>query len=665
MKSSESRLNPIEPALLYFDEKGQPFSKTFDDIYFSLVSGVKETEHVFLLGNDLENRFATVSSHFVITEVGFGSGLNFIATVDLWYKVKAKGTKLFYYAFEKHPLKKTDLIQIASLFPDLAKPFKTLIDNYPSLTPGWQHIHFSDVELRLWLGDAKEGLMSLKANDDDYFQNQYGMKCDAIYFDGFAPKKNPDLWAKDFFSLMAKFSKKETTFATFSSARVVKDALDDAGFCYQKVPGFARKREMLVGHYPKDNEAKRPKKIFHSKQKTPWYLSKKANRPIAKVAVIGGGLAGCHISYFLAKEGIEVSLYEKGQNLAAGSSGNPVGLLNLTLSPFTNAWFDNLLASYLFANQFYQQFELEKRSGLVKFISNEKEEKVLENLDAFLNAYPDIAKLYKKDKLKHLTGIESPYEKALFFPKGGEINPKVLCQSLIKNDFISKKVLCDISSLNYHDNAWQINHNHYDALVIACGDLSHQFKETSFLPLKSIPGEVTSLPSDEVLKNIQYPLCAQGYISTEANGRHTLGATYEVGQRQKHPANVENLQKLEKILGVQLNLNPSDLKSRVSNRASTPDYLPIVGQVPNVEDFKKDYVDFRKDAKAFIPKAGSYQPNLFVLTGFGSNGLTYAPLSAYILSCQMLNKPQPVSTNQIINLSPARFITRAIARGKL
>ena len=58
-------------------------STQFDDPYYSLDNGLAETHHVFLGGNNLPARFV---DGFRIAELGFGTGLNFIATLEQWRK---------------------------------------------------------------------------------------------------------------------------------------------------------------------------------------------------------------------------------------------------------------------------------------------------------------------------------------------------------------------------------------------------------------------------------------------------------------------------------------------------------------------------------------------------------------------------------------------------
>jgi tRNA U34 5-methylaminomethyl-2-thiouridine-forming methyltransferase MnmC len=64
-----------------------PFSTKFDDTYYSLDDGLAETEHVFLAGNDLPDRYC---DGFHIAELGFGTGLNLLVSLAAWRRSRAK-----------------------------------------------------------------------------------------------------------------------------------------------------------------------------------------------------------------------------------------------------------------------------------------------------------------------------------------------------------------------------------------------------------------------------------------------------------------------------------------------------------------------------------------------------------------------------------------------
>ena len=75
-------------AEIIWKDDALPVSARFDDPYFSTVNGLEETRHVFLSGNDLHSR---LRDGFHIAELGFGTGLNFLATLYLWRQSEQPG----------------------------------------------------------------------------------------------------------------------------------------------------------------------------------------------------------------------------------------------------------------------------------------------------------------------------------------------------------------------------------------------------------------------------------------------------------------------------------------------------------------------------------------------------------------------------------------------
>ena len=91
-----------------------PVSTRFDDPYFSLHDGLAETRHVFLAGNDLPARFA---DGFRVAELGFGTGLNLLATLIAWTEAGCPGT-LHYTSFEAFPLDAAQIDRALRAFPE-------------------------------------------------------------------------------------------------------------------------------------------------------------------------------------------------------------------------------------------------------------------------------------------------------------------------------------------------------------------------------------------------------------------------------------------------------------------------------------------------------------------------------------------------------------------
>jgi len=107
------------------------------------------------------------------------------------------------------------------------------------------------------------------------------------------------------------------------------------------------------------------------------------------------------------------------------------------------------------------------------------------------------------------------------------------------------------------------------------------------------------------------------------------------------------------------------LEGRASYRCTTKDYLPIVGPVPNVAEFKQQFGALRNDATACVESLGSYLPNLFIHCGLGSRGLSYAPLAAEILAAEISGEIPSLERELRLAMHPARFLIRDLKRRKI
>lgn len=222
-------------------DNNQPYSLDFNDVYFNSENGYAETQYVFIEKNDLIARFKALQQPvFTIAETGFGTGLNFLAIADCWLKYAPKTAKLNYLTIEKLPLSLADMQRSCQLWPQfsaISSEFLTYYKNitYPSNILSMAAGH---IDICLWLGDVKDVLTKI-----------IHLQVDAWLLDGFAPAKNADMWTDDVFKQIARLSKTNTTFATFTSAGIVRRGLQAAGFAVKKHQGFGKKREMLFGSF--------------------------------------------------------------------------------------------------------------------------------------------------------------------------------------------------------------------------------------------------------------------------------------------------------------------------------------------------------------------------------------------------------------------------------
>ncbi len=219
---------------------GQPYACEFQDVYFSTDNGLLETDYVFLQGNDLATRWLDINLEtFNIAETGFGTGLNFLCAAKSWLATAPQQAKLHFISVEKYPLSFQDIKTALNFWPQLNAVSEPFLAQYERLISDAQTISLYNnrVQLSLLIDDATKCFSRI--ND----------KFDAWFLDGFAPAKNPDMWQDALFQQMARLSKPNTTFATFSSAGDVRRGLINAGFEVSKRAGFGKKREMLTGQF--------------------------------------------------------------------------------------------------------------------------------------------------------------------------------------------------------------------------------------------------------------------------------------------------------------------------------------------------------------------------------------------------------------------------------
>src|ERR1700749_2756366 len=100
-------MSPDEPprlrdgSPLIWTEDGQPRSRLYDDVYFSAEDGLAEARAVFLAGCGLPGAWAG-RARFTVGELGFGTGLNIAALLDLWRRQRPPEGRLHVFTIEAH-----------------------------------------------------------------------------------------------------------------------------------------------------------------------------------------------------------------------------------------------------------------------------------------------------------------------------------------------------------------------------------------------------------------------------------------------------------------------------------------------------------------------------------------------------------------------------------
>jgi tRNA 5-methylaminomethyl-2-thiouridine biosynthesis bifunctional protein len=666
----------VKHAAIHFNLNGTPFAEQFDDLYFSDSLGLEETQHVFLQHNQLPQRWIDwPETQFVIAETGFGTGLNFLVTLALYAELQTQGRiadfKLHFLTVEKYPLKKSDLEQALTLYPQLSQYSQELLTQYPINVAGCHRLEFMQgkVSLDIWLGDVHEVLPQWSAGE-------LGV-VDSWYLDGFAPSKNPQMWTPDLFAQMARLAKQDCTFATFTAAGIVKRGLLEAGFSVEKQPGHGQKRHNLNGRLLSKSPMLWPKPYYN---RAPACVDNSSKNLAPKIAIIGGGLAAAHCAYALAQRGLKSDIYCQDTTLAQGASGNHQGAIYPHLNSAANTASQFHALAYLYATQFYRRLSSVNSRfahdwcGVIQLAFNDKvalrQQKFIDHDDWS----EDLVRGINPLEASKIANIELPYA-GLFFPDGGWLNPPELINALVKQ--ADSLVHCNknLRALTHTPLGWQLNFADHsqinaDIVIMATGSDFANVEQLATLPLKSVRGQIEHIATNDELSPLSTVICHKGYLTPALNKLHALGSSYVKDDHNtdyritEQTSNVAMHKKALALSPWAQNIT-GQAQGRAAIRTSTADHLPMMGAVPDYASQLSQFHDLYKGLPTqHYPVAKDY-PNLYMLNGLGSRGLTTAPLLAEVLASQICAEPLPLSITILDTLNPNRFLIRSLIRREL
>lgn len=200
-----------------------------EETYHSKHGALQEAIHVFIKnGLNLIN-----SCEINILELGFGTGLNVLVTIDEYLK-NDKNHKINYFGIEKYPifLQEATELSYSELFSnDLVKDLAL-------------KIHELDWEISNELISG----FNLKKINKDFFElkNIQLPPIDLVYFDCFGARVQPDLWEMELLEIVASKIKPGGLLTTYASKGSVRRNLIELGFEVEKKQGPPGKREMMI-----------------------------------------------------------------------------------------------------------------------------------------------------------------------------------------------------------------------------------------------------------------------------------------------------------------------------------------------------------------------------------------------------------------------------------
>lgn len=205
------------------DGSGTLYVPELDEHYHSVKGALTESKHIFI---DM-GLAVTASGSPSVLEVGFGTGLNALLA---WQWADKMQRPVHYTTLERYPLSWNEVAQLK---------YEHAAELEQIHTTPWE----VDVPLSPYFT-----LKKVECDATDYLQQQQSDLFDVVFFDAFAPEKQPELWSETIFQSLYQTMRPGGLLTTYCAKGCIRRLLQSIGFVMERLPGPpGGKREMLRG----------------------------------------------------------------------------------------------------------------------------------------------------------------------------------------------------------------------------------------------------------------------------------------------------------------------------------------------------------------------------------------------------------------------------------
>ena len=195
-----------------------------DEHYHSIKGALTESQHIFI---DMGLKHSSVNSPKIL-EIGLGTGLNCILTL---LEAEESQRHIHYTGIERYPLNEEIIRKL----------------DYPSMIGNKHEDRYLAIHQTPWEEDIHlSPWFTLHKIEGDFTHYTFENKYDIIYFDAFAPEKQPEMWEQSLFDNLYNVLNEGGILTTYCAKGVVRRMLQTAGFKVERLPGPpGGKREIL------------------------------------------------------------------------------------------------------------------------------------------------------------------------------------------------------------------------------------------------------------------------------------------------------------------------------------------------------------------------------------------------------------------------------------
>ncbi len=391
----------------------------------------------------------------------------------------------------------------------------------------------------------------------------------------------------------------------------------------------------------------------------PWLAPPEAADLGEGFVVVGAGIAGATAARVLAERGVSVQVIDPCAP-ASKATGNPAAVLRPVLARDTK---DPLSLFYTDA------FESTRRR-----IDSLREQghTIAGGFDGVLHSHPRAQDMRGRAKHEYLDAAKvqarlGPHARSdgVWLNDAGWVSPVDYCNALLDHSNIEVHQ-AELVSLAFNGLTWRLMAadesviSQADNVVLANGWRLLQIAQTASLPINPVASQLLHYKDAHSKHGPSVPVVGGGTLCPTADGwMLTAGHWHDTTEDTVDMArNPEILERSADLWAVPDCADDADVRAAV--RATSRDYLPMVGGVPDFEQARIVYADLQHGRQIHHYPAAPHQGGLYVLGALGGRGITSAQLCAEVLGSVVFGEAhawQPA-------LHPLRFLARELKRGK-
>ncbi|MCO6494790.1 MAG: tRNA (5-methylaminomethyl-2-thiouridine)(34)-methyltransferase MnmD [Bacteroidetes bacterium] len=221
-----SNFNPEKPILQKTEDGSHTlYLQNLDETYHSSTGALTESIHVYI---NHGFRCIKQKEKIKILEVGFGTGMNAVLT---YIEAQKKHQNVEYHSLEPFPIPQDLVFDLDMGFITQQQALKMILTQL--------HAQADNTELTL------ENLFSFtRLNKTIQEFEEKPSYYDLIYYDAFAPRKQPEMWEKAILQKCVNMLCKDGILITYCANGQFKRDLRSMGMLLSNPPGIGPRREI-------------------------------------------------------------------------------------------------------------------------------------------------------------------------------------------------------------------------------------------------------------------------------------------------------------------------------------------------------------------------------------------------------------------------------------